>query len=361
MRNKRNKGITLIALVVTIIVLLILAGISISMLYGNNGILQNATTAKTESEISQEKEIIALAYNASLAKKRGSMDLTQVTAQDLNPELTQQGASASGDNPIIVTFNSSNRQYKIETNGKITLLGDEEPPFDNNWLIAWAYNGSYWSNPYTRENGLLDSYFENIDSNYSISNTSDLDNANVLALLYENENNPSTYKLIIHGTGPLKTYFGTTGDQPWRGNFHQLNSNSLSNSWNFVTDFTDNITNLEINEGITEIDKYAFSCLNITYAYIAESVRIIRNQAFTSTPQLNQVEIGNNFEGVFLDPYDNYPYSPEWSGYSDAFMESNWLYVYGQAHPECETVEYPQSFVTIPINGVNWKFLWWHD
>ena len=200
-----------------------------------------------------------------------------------------------------------------------------------------------------------------MDSNYSISNTSDLDDANVLALLYENENNPSTYKLIIHGTGPLKTYFGTTGDQPWRGNFHQLNSNSLSNSWDFVTDFTDNITNLKINEGITEIDKYAFSCLNITYAYIAESVRIIRNQAFTSTPQLNQVEIGNNFEGVFLDPYDNYPYSPEWSGYSDAFMESNWLYVYGQAHPECETVEYPQSFVTIPINGVNWKFLWWFD
>ena len=36
---KRDKGITLIALVVTIIVLLILAGISISMLTGQNGIL----------------------------------------------------------------------------------------------------------------------------------------------------------------------------------------------------------------------------------------------------------------------------------------------------------------------------------
>ena len=82
MRNKRNKGITLIALVVTIIVLLILAGISIQMLTGDNGILQRAATAKTETEIGQEKEIIALAYNAALAKKRGAMDLTQVTAQD---------------------------------------------------------------------------------------------------------------------------------------------------------------------------------------------------------------------------------------------------------------------------------------
>ena len=39
---KRNKGITLIALVITIIVLLILAGVAISMLSGENGILRKA-------------------------------------------------------------------------------------------------------------------------------------------------------------------------------------------------------------------------------------------------------------------------------------------------------------------------------
>ena len=277
MRNKRNKGITLIALVVTIIVLLILAGISISMLYGNNGILQNATTAKTESEISQEKEIIALAYNAALAKKRGDMDLTQVTAQDLNPELTQQGASASEDNPIIVTFNNSNRQYKIETNGKITLFGDEEPPYDNNWLIAWAYNGSYWSNPYTRENGLLDSYFENMDSNYSISNTSDLDNANVLALLYENENNPSTYKLIIYGTGKIVGSGSSVGAHPSTGSYYKIGTigDYISMDWNFSSNFGNKITSLEIQDGITEIGEDAFADLNISYVYIPNSVQAI--------------------------------------------------------------------------------------
>lgn len=36
---KENKGITLIALVITIIVLIILAGVSIAMLTGNNGII----------------------------------------------------------------------------------------------------------------------------------------------------------------------------------------------------------------------------------------------------------------------------------------------------------------------------------
>ena len=47
---KQKKGITLIALVITIIVLLILAGISIAMLTGENGILTQAQRAKTETE-----------------------------------------------------------------------------------------------------------------------------------------------------------------------------------------------------------------------------------------------------------------------------------------------------------------------
>ena len=57
---KRNKGITLIALVITIIVLLILAGVAISMLSGENGILKKAAEAKTKTEESQKEESTAL-------------------------------------------------------------------------------------------------------------------------------------------------------------------------------------------------------------------------------------------------------------------------------------------------------------
>ncbi len=52
----KNTGITLIALVVTIIVLLILAGISISMLTGQNGILNRASEAKEKTEYAQKDE-----------------------------------------------------------------------------------------------------------------------------------------------------------------------------------------------------------------------------------------------------------------------------------------------------------------
>ena len=54
--ERKEKGITLIALVITIIVLLILAGVSIAMLIGENGILSQAQKAKGETESAQKEE-----------------------------------------------------------------------------------------------------------------------------------------------------------------------------------------------------------------------------------------------------------------------------------------------------------------
>ena len=51
---QERRGITLIALIITIVVLLILAGISIGALTGNNNILGMAKNAKTNSEIEEE-------------------------------------------------------------------------------------------------------------------------------------------------------------------------------------------------------------------------------------------------------------------------------------------------------------------
>ena len=71
-RVERERGITLIALVVTIIVLLILAGVTIAALSGDNGILQNAIKAKELTEVKSEEEaikIIATAVNSETIKE----------------------------------------------------------------------------------------------------------------------------------------------------------------------------------------------------------------------------------------------------------------------------------------------------
>ena len=57
-KSKKNNGITLIALVITIIVLLILAGITITSITSDNGIIQNALSAKEMTEIDNEREIV---------------------------------------------------------------------------------------------------------------------------------------------------------------------------------------------------------------------------------------------------------------------------------------------------------------
>ena len=53
---KKNKGITLVALIVTIIILIILAGVSINLVLGDNGIITLAKRAKENMEIAAQEE-----------------------------------------------------------------------------------------------------------------------------------------------------------------------------------------------------------------------------------------------------------------------------------------------------------------
>ena len=115
-KTKEAKGITLIALVITIIVLLILAGVTIATLTGDNGILKQADKAKTETTMGEEKEAIGLAYNGAKTEKLGGV----ITAGDLNTQFTKNGtkATASGEGTIKVDFETG-RSYTLDDHGKI--------------------------------------------------------------------------------------------------------------------------------------------------------------------------------------------------------------------------------------------------
>jgi len=129
---KKEKGITLVALIVTIIVLLILAGISIAMLTGNNGILTQATNAEKETGIAKEKEIISLAVSDAQIKDDGYEKLNKTNLQEAINKYTENldtKVMDNNDGSFTVLFNSTNRMYKIDNNGNIseesteTLLG----------------------------------------------------------------------------------------------------------------------------------------------------------------------------------------------------------------------------------------------
>lgn len=67
-KETKESGITLIALIVTIIVLLILAGVSISLVLGNNGVLTQATGAVTANKEATAKEDVKLAWTGAVAQ-----------------------------------------------------------------------------------------------------------------------------------------------------------------------------------------------------------------------------------------------------------------------------------------------------
>ena len=93
---RKQKGITLIALTITIIVILILAGVTIITLTGDNGILQKVTTAKQDTEGATKLELIKLAVSAAQSKWEGT-----ITTENLNKELSanlDDTAKSIGDN-----------------------------------------------------------------------------------------------------------------------------------------------------------------------------------------------------------------------------------------------------------------------
>ena len=119
---KKNKGITLIALVITIIVLLILAGVAIAMLSGENGILKKAAESKTKTEQAQKEEDTTLTdmemttnfltNNVSYKIKNGYMTGFTVgdKVSDINSKLEKLGYKIS------LKYDYSNKKYvEIET------------------------------------------------------------------------------------------------------------------------------------------------------------------------------------------------------------------------------------------------------
>lgn len=142
--KKNQSGITLIALVITIIVLLILAGVSIAMLTGENGILTKASGAKTESGIREVEEAIKLGLSEIQADKLDTVSTNKGTtgtvtaaeifkaAQRNNPSITatdgKTNDSTSTVGPFTVYLTLNKQAYtatytpavKDETTGVVT-------------------------------------------------------------------------------------------------------------------------------------------------------------------------------------------------------------------------------------------------
>ena len=132
---KKEKGITLIALVITIIVLLILASVSIAMLTGDNGILTQAKKAKEETEKAAKEENAILNNIEDYMTTGGKYDSEKGVNE---PQIV------SGMKKISFTL--------PEGTNKGTVIKEGEQGFDDkNW---YNYQESKWANAQTEDGSM---------------------------------------------------------------------------------------------------------------------------------------------------------------------------------------------------------------
>ena len=134
-KQKKEYGITLVALVITIIVLIILAGISIGMIAKNGGLLLNTETAKDETIKSQALEELRLLVTNVEIEKKGNATLTDIVDaldKDSENEYTislEQTSSINGKIPdlsntekIYVTYKKL--EFEIDKNLNVYFVSN---------------------------------------------------------------------------------------------------------------------------------------------------------------------------------------------------------------------------------------------
>ena len=137
MKEKNVKGITLVALVITIIILLILAGITIMALTGDNGLFTRAQQAKNKTIEGQEKEQAAMngyqeemdKYISGISTEEGSWNSSKkVNSPQLMEGMTGIYWDDSG-NEVEITSTNDDNWYNYD---------------EQKWANAKTQDGSYW-------------------------------------------------------------------------------------------------------------------------------------------------------------------------------------------------------------------------
>ena len=142
--RKKQQGITLIALIVTIVVLLILAGVSISLIINRNGIISKAEVAKQKTEIANEKEKINLSALAAQANNEDAVirrnDFDKELKKFFNEDYTLEPDSDAEE--YEVTCKKSGRKYTIKSG-----ITKENPDYElNNNNTTFSSSPSGWTN-----------------------------------------------------------------------------------------------------------------------------------------------------------------------------------------------------------------------
>ena len=342
---KGEKGITLIALVITIIVLLILAGITISALSGDNGILTNASRAKYATELAQYKEELE---NFKSNKLLENLDFEQESlfsaesSLDYNTKPDEENGNIYN---VISSLKGSHFAGKLEMIKGELLLNSQ-----NKTEIEVAQSVGIAVNPYEIVEGVLTSSDGNlllVDSSGTLrlpetvtaigqgafANLEGLKTIIIPGTVKRIETDAFSYNSTLEtvimedgveyiGRGAFRecknlqtvqmpNTINTIGSQAFYYDTKLSNINISSSIENIPSYcfLRTNLKNIEIPAGVLTISDFAFSeCSSLESIKIPRTVTNISDTAFTQSPNLKNIIIDENNNNFY---------------YSDGFLLGN--------------------------------------
>ena len=366
-KSKKQEGITLIALVITIIVLLILAGVTINALNGDNGILKRASEAKKGTNQYTVEEITKLSINGLITDNLGDTSTitpqlladrinkdynrTDVTAEDsefptnmvfakeklavpVDIKLTVGTAEKGEDNSGIYAGDIDENKIAppelfnyepIETgsNNKIASIGDMTSlPLKEARItgIKPEYANAHGYNPEEENNKLT-------DTNYEIKFEGITD---TLIVPYQVQIDGEMYKVTEVNISIRSGYFSTpvpnienvifpntvkkinvSGISWWR-NFDLERKTKTIKLPNKITELPDGIyasanhmTTFEIPKSVTKIGKSAFDmCKNLTSIDLPKGLTSIGEGAFSGCTGLTSISIPDKVTSIGAGAFD---------------------------------------------------------
>lgn len=274
MKKLKNKnGVTLIALAVTIIIMLILAGVTISMLTGNSGITTNASKAKTKSYLADIKE----EYELYLSEKRmdDEYDLDTLYANDKT--IRYEGNEVGTGIAEICSSIKKGDEKKFEIiKGKIYYVSQDKN------VIPIAVELGFSINPYEiTDSGVLKSSSMNL---YLVDNDGHLDLSEYEGKIKTIEAGAFSKVEIESGINPLQSIVLPKG-------ITTIGDDAFS--------YNTSLTSIKIPNTVTSIGKRAFQgCTNLTSIEIPDTVTYIGDYCFSGCNRLQKIKLSKKIQTI---------------------------------------------------------------
>ena len=307
LKIKQGKGITLIALVVTIVVLLILAGVSISLVLNNNGVISKAKDAKYSTERGQAQDEVNLAINYLQIEDATST----LTREDRRKILEDELRKISADSSVSISglgYKITHKKYdffvdkdlKISSSGKTFDAVEWDKKAAPEDIFIWKSD-----DPNNADYGVIIGYKKNVD-NYTVlrfpsrcTNISTYYNYDVYKYYDDNEPTIRSYTKNI-----LKVEMPDTITELGIGAF---SSSSKIGPYSYQYGFYfSSLEKVELSKSLSKIEDYAFSGCQKLKIEIPENITEIGANAFYMCKASENIEIpdsvskigSNAFEGL---------------------------------------------------------------